>query len=75
MGSFAYLFPATTDFYSIQSGTAFQAMLYYKRSLKAFQKALQANLGFRSAHQDTSLTSQSEKTLLLQIQYSLGIKW
>jgi hypothetical protein len=70
-GEYTKLFQASTDGYAISPGSLEGGLIYFRRNLNASETHFQTELGYFERQQDTSLTNQSEKEVLLQIRWTL----
>jgi LysM repeat protein len=66
-GQFSELFQAATEGYTVSQGSLFGGKVYFKRD--SCGSAFQTDLGYFSRQQDTNLTNQTERDLILQLRW------
>jgi hypothetical protein len=71
-GNFDYLLGATTDGYTVNTGTAYQGGFFLKR-LYGVDKWVEVNINYRDRAQNTSNVNFNEKTVFGSLIFSLPL--
>jgi hypothetical protein len=68
-GQYSELFQASTGGYTVLQGSLYGGKIYFKQDVG--QSAVQTELGYSSRQQNTELTNQTEKDIVLQLRWFL----
>ena len=75
-GEARYLAPASTNYFTIKSGYAYEGGVYLMQAhSKNDGRELELHLDYGVENQDTSIATKAEPDFTLMLLYHWGIKW